>query len=89
MYSAFAPPLHPEDLVADLELGDGCPDGLDLTCELHPGNPPLRSEEPEEDAREERLGSAKPAVGSGDRRRMNLHEHLVVRRVRPRNLLQP
>ena len=44
----------PEHLVADRELGDGCADRLDLSSQLHADDPPLRAQQPGEDAREER-----------------------------------
>jgi len=49
---------HAEDAVADIELGDGCADCLDLVGELGAEDPPLRSAEAGEEAREERLGCA-------------------------------
>ena len=62
-YSAFAPSASAEDLVADLELGDGRADCLDHAGELHPEDPLLRSAEAGEDAGEERVrprGSRSP-----------------------------
>ena len=49
--SACAPkPADAEDLVADLELRDGCADRLDLSGQLHAEDPPLRSAEAGEEA---------------------------------------
>ena len=55
-YSAFAPDSDAEDLVADLELADGRADRLDHSGQLHAEDPPLRSAETGEEAREERVG---------------------------------
>jgi len=51
-----------KDVLADLELGDGCADYLDLSSQLHAADLPLRSAEAGEEAGDERLGCAEPAV---------------------------
>ena len=57
--SACAPkPVDAEDVVTDLELGDGCADRLDLAGQLDAEDPPLRSAQAGEEAGEERLGAA-------------------------------
>ena len=68
----------PEYLVADLELGDGCTDRLDLACELHASDPPLRAEQSREDAAKNGSAAAEAAVGARDRRGVHLDEDLVL-----------
>ena len=47
--------LDAEDAVADLELGDGGADRLDLAGQLDAEDPPLRPAQTGEEAREERM----------------------------------
>ena len=61
-YSAWAPGLDAEDLVAGLERRDGRAHGLDHACELAAEDRPLRPQEAGEDAGEERVRGAPAAV---------------------------
>jgi hypothetical protein len=78
-----------EDAVADGELGDGGACGLDLARELEADRAALRAEEPGEEAADEILGAAKPAIAPARRRRVHADEHLVVLRDRPLDLFEP
>ncbi len=69
---------HPEDPVADGELGDCGADCLDVAGELEPEDPALRPEQAGEEAADEELGAAKAGVGPVDRRRADPDQHLVV-----------
>jgi hypothetical protein len=67
-----------EDVVTDLELGDGCADRVDLSGQLHTEDVPLRSTEAGEEAGDEQIGAAKPAVRSVDRRGVDPDDNFVV-----------
>ncbi len=89
-YSACrAEALDAEDVVADLELGDGGADGLDLAGELDAEDPVLRPAKAGEEAGEERLRAAPAAVRPVDRGGVDLDEDLVVFRDRPLDLFEP
>ena len=77
-----------EDAVADLELGDGRADRLDLAGQLQPEDLLLRPEQAGEEAADEDLGAAKSAVGPGDRGCVDPDEDLVVLGDGPLDLLE-
>jgi hypothetical protein len=77
-----------EDAVADRELGDRWANCFDLSGQLAAEDPPVRSEEAGDEAADEILGAAKPAVRPVDRRGVDLHEDLVVLRHRPLDLFE-
>ena len=81
--------LDAEDLVADLELGHGRTDRLDLSGELAAEDRPLRPHETGDEAADELLGAAKPGVRPSDGRRVDPDEDLVVLGHRPLDLLEP
>jgi hypothetical protein len=70
--------LDAEDPIADLELGDGRTDGLDLAGKLQAEDPSLRAEETGVETPEKGPGSADVAIRLADRRRPHSHEDLVV-----------
>ena len=70
--------IDPEDVVADLELADGCADRFDLTGKLAAERFPLRSEEAGEEAADEGVAAAHPGIRPVDRRGMDLDEDFVV-----------
>ncbi len=84
-----AVPPHAEDVVADRELRHRAADCDDDACELHAGCPVPRPQHAGEEAREERLGGAEPAIRAIDRRGADLDEDFVVFRDRSLDLLDP
>ena len=80
-------PTDSEDVIADLELADGAADCFDLSGQLHAEDPPPRPTEPDEGADEERFRTPPAAVGPGDGGGVDLHEHFVVLRNRPLDVL--
>ena len=68
---------HAEHAVADVELGDGRADRLDLAGEFESEDLPLRPVEPGEETRDEDLGAAESAIRPRDGGGVNPDEHFV------------
>ncbi len=79
---------HAEDTVADGELTHVHPGLLDLTREFEAENPLLGPAQARHEATDEELGAPEPRVGSRDGGRVDLDQHLVVRRDGPLDLLE-
>jgi hypothetical protein len=81
--------FHAENAVARPELTDAGTDRRDLPGELHSGDLAFRAQQAGERPREEGIGRADAAIGPRDRRRVHLHERLVVGRNRPLDVVEP
>jgi hypothetical protein len=82
------PRPHAEDPVAHGELAHAGPDLRDHARQLGAHDSLLRAQEAGDEPADEELGAPKPGVGSGDRRRVDLDEDLVVLRDRPVQCLE-
>ena len=84
---ALEPANHPENLVADLELGDTGPDVLDDAGEVDTPSSPPRAAPSTDEPPEERVRAPDVRVGLADRGCPHPNEHLAITRHRPLDLL--
>src|SRR5260370_6153532 len=78
-----------EHVVADGEPADRCPDCFDLSRQLCAQDPLPGSPQAEDQADQERLTRPNAAVGTGHRRPVTLHEHLVIAGDGPLDVFEP